>query len=74
MELSIVLMNLGYAVIGAVLTLLFMVLGYWLFNRITPFDTAGQLAEKNLAVGVVVGSMFIGLGIAVGLVIGMGLN
>jgi uncharacterized membrane protein YjfL (UPF0719 family) len=40
----------------------------------TPFDTSKQLAENNVAVGIVVGSIFVGLGIAVGLVIGMGLN
>lgn len=74
MELSITLLNMCYAVIGAVLTLCFMVAGYKLFDKITPFDTSKQLAEKNMAVGIVVGSVFIGLGIAIGLVIGMGLN
>ena len=34
----------------------------------------GTIAEKNVAVGIVVGSIFVGLGIAVGLVIGMALN
>ncbi len=74
MELSITLLNFGYAIIGAILTLLFMVLGYKIFDKMTPFDTSKQLAEKNVAVGIVVGSIFVGLGIAVGLVIGMGLN
>ena len=74
MEFSITLLNFLYAVVGALLTLGFMVLGYRIFDRITPFDTSEQLAEKNVAVGIVVGSIFIGLGIAVGLVIGMGLN
>jgi uncharacterized membrane protein YjfL (UPF0719 family) len=74
MELSITLMNFGYAIAGAILTLLFMVLGYKIFDKMTPFDTSKQLAEKNVAVGIVVGSIFVGLGIAVGLVIGMGLN
>jgi len=74
MELSITLLNIGYAVTGALLTMGFMVLGYRIFDRITPFDTSKQLAEKNVAVGIVVGSIFIGMGIAVGLVIGMGLN
>jgi len=74
MELSITLLNFGYAIVGAILTLLFMVLGYKIFDKMTPFDTSKQLAEKNVAVGIVVGSIFIGLGIAVGLVIGMGLN
>jgi len=74
MELSITLLNFGYAIVGAILTLLFMVLGYKVFDKMTPFDTSKQLAEKNIAVGIVVGSIFVGLGIAVGLVIGMGLN
>lgn len=74
MEMFITLLNLGYAVIGAVITLIFMVLGYKIFDRMTPFDASRQLAEQNVAVGIVVGSIFIGLGIAIGLVIGMGLN
>ena len=74
MELQIILINFIYAIAGALLTLIFMVVGFKLFDALTPFDTSRQLAEKNLAVGVVVGSIFIGLGIAVGLVIGMGLN
>ena len=74
MELSIALLNFFYAILGAVLTLVFMVAGYKIFDKMTPFDTSKQLAEKNIAVGIVVGSIFIGLGMAVGLVIGMGLN
>ena len=74
MELSITLLNFGYAIFGALLTIAFMVLGYKIFDNMTPFDASQQLAEKNQAVGIVVGSIFIGLGIAIGLVIGMGLN
>jgi len=74
MELSITLLNFLYAIFGAILTLAFMLLGYQIFDKITPFNTSKQLEEKNVAVGIVVGSIFIGLGIAVGLVIGMGLN
>jgi uncharacterized membrane protein YjfL (UPF0719 family) len=74
MEISITLLNFCYAIIGAVLTLLFMTLGYKVFDKMTPFNTADQLADNNVAVGIVVGSIFIGLGIAIGLVIGMGLN
>ncbi len=74
MEISIILLNLGYATFGAILTLLFMGIGYKIFDKMTPFDTSRQLEEKNVAVGIVIGSIFIGLGIAVGLVIGMGLN
>ena len=74
MEIYITLLNLGYAIVGAGITLVFIVIGYKMFDKMTPFDTSRQLAEQNIAVGIVVGSIFIGLGIAIGLVIGMGLN
>jgi len=74
MEVSIALLNFTYAIFGALFTLVFMMIGYKIFDKMTPFDTSKQLSEKNVAVGIVVGSIFIGLGIAVGLVIGMGLN
>jgi uncharacterized membrane protein YjfL (UPF0719 family) len=74
MELIIVVANFTYAILGALLTILFMVLGYKILDWITPFDTSRQLGEGNVAVGLVVGAMFVGLGIAVGLVVGLGLN
>ena len=74
MEISIILLNFCYAIVGATFTLLFMVIGYRVFDKMTPFYTADQLTDNNIAVGIVVGSIFIGLGIAIGLVIGMGLN
>jgi uncharacterized membrane protein YjfL (UPF0719 family) len=74
MELSIAILNFLYAIFGALLTLGFMVVGYKLFDKMTPFDTSRELEAKNIAVGIVVGAIFIGLGIAVGLVIGLGLN
>lgn len=74
MDFTIILLNFGYAIVGALVTLGFMIMGYKAFDRITAFDTHDQLAKGNVAVGIVVGSMFVGLGIAIGLVIGMGLN
>ena len=74
MEPGILIANFVYAVFGVILTLIFMLLGFKLFDRVTPFDTSKQLSDNNTAVGIVVGSIFIGLGIAIGLVIGMGLN
>ncbi len=74
MEIAIVVSNFIYAILGALLTILLMVLGYKILDWITPFDTSKQLGEGNVAIGVVVGSMFVGLGIAVGLVVGLGLN
>ena len=74
MEIAIVASNFTYAILGALLTILLMVLGYKILDWITPFDTSKQLGEGNVAIGVVIGSMFVGLGIAVGLVVGLGLN
>ena len=74
MEFSIALLNICYAIAGAVLTIFFMGIGYKIFDKVTPFNTSKQLEEQNIAVGIVIGSIFLGLGIAVGLVIGMGLN
>jgi uncharacterized membrane protein YjfL (UPF0719 family) len=74
MEIAIVVSNFIYAILGALLTILFMVLGYKILDWITPFDTSKHLAEGNVAIGIVIGSMFVGLGIAVGLVVGLGLN
>ena len=74
MEIAIIVSNIVYAVSGAILTIMFMMLGYKILDWITPFDTSRQLGEGNIAIGIVVGSMFVGLGVAVGLVIGMGLN
>ena len=74
MELSILGLNFAYALVGAFCTLVFMALGYLFFNWLTPFDAGKELHDGNVAVGLVVGSIFIAVGIAVGLVIGMGLN
>ena len=74
MEAGIIIANFLYAIFGVIITLIFMAIGFKLFDKITPFDTSKQLEDNNIAVGIVVGSIFVGLGIAVGLVIGMGLN
>ena len=74
MDWAIVGTNFLYATLGTALTLVFMMLGYWIFDLLNPLDLNDELAKDNRAVGTVVAAIFIGLGIAVGLVIGMGLN
>lgn len=73
-QTGIVLMNFVYAIAGGVITVGFMMLGYKLTDRLTSFDTSAELARGNTAVGQMVQGMFIGIGVAVGLVIGLGLN
>ena len=74
MDWIIVLNNFVYAAFGSALTLGFMIFGYWLFDVLNPLDINVELGNDNRAVGMVVAAIFVGLGIAVGLVIGMGLN
>lgn len=74
MDITIILINFSYAIIGSFIAIFLMVFGYKLFDKITPFDTQAELKNGNLAVGVVIAGIFIGLGLAFGLVMGMGLN
>jgi len=74
MDPIIIIVNFIYTIVGALIALAVMVLGYKIFDWITPFNTEEQLKQGNQAIGTVVGAIFIGLGLAVGLVMGLGLN
>jgi uncharacterized membrane protein YjfL (UPF0719 family) len=66
--------NFLYAIAGVMVGVASSVLTYKLINRITRFDIPVELEKGNLAVGVVVGGIFIMIGLIVGLIIGMSLN
>lgn len=72
--MSPIIVNLIYALLGGSITLVFMWIGYFIFNLFTPFNVAQELANGNQAVGSMVMGMFIGIGVAMGLVIGLSLN
>ncbi|MBT4076013.1 MAG: DUF350 domain-containing protein, partial [Gammaproteobacteria bacterium] len=44
------------------------------FNKIVNFNISDELAKGNVAVGLMICGMFIGIGVATGLVIGLGLS
>jgi len=69
-----ILLNFIYAVMGGALTLGFMWLGCKVFNHLVDFSISEQLSRGNTAIGMMVMGIFIGVGIAMGLVIGLGLN
>lgn len=73
-SLDPIILNLLYTCVGGGLTLSFMWLGCKIFSHIVSFSIPEQLKEGNQAVGLMIMGMFIGIGIAMGLVIGMGLN
>jgi uncharacterized membrane protein YjfL (UPF0719 family) len=50
-----------------------MKFGYNIFDKITPFNNAKELQRGNIPIGIVIGCIFISLGITTGLIIGMAL-
>jgi len=74
MQFIAILINFLYAIFGGIVTICFMWVGYKIFDKLTDFNTAEELAKGNMAVGLVVLGIFLGVGVAIGLVIGMGLN
>lgn len=70
----IMLRNFIYAILGVIVGILSSLGTYKLFNKTTRFDIPNELEKGNLAVGIVVGGIFIMIGLIVGLIIGMSLN
>jgi len=70
----IMLRNFIYAILGVIIGIFSSLLTYKLFNKTTRFDIPSELEKGNLAVGIVVGGIFIMIGLIVGLIIGMSLN
>lgn len=73
-QLDPIILNFLYVVLGGVLTLLFMKIGCSMFNKIVDFNISDELGKGNIAVGLMVMGLFIGIGTALGLVIGLGLS
>ncbi len=73
-NLDPIILNFLYVILGGMLTLLFMKLGCSMFNKIVTFNISDELGKGNIAVGLMVMGLFIGIGTALGLVIGLGLS
>lgn len=69
-----IILNFIYAALGGFLTIWFMKFGCRMFNKTVTFDISEELSRGNIAVGLMIAGMFIGIGIATGLVIGLGLS
>lgn len=70
----IMLRNFIYAIFGVLVGMMSSIATYKMVNHSTHFDIPKELEKGNLAVGVVVGGIFIMIGLIVGLIIGMSLN
>ena len=67
MDLEILALNFGYAILGVVL----MWLAYRAFDHLTPqVDFPEELKKGNIAVAIFIGALFI----AIALVVGSALN
>ncbi len=71
---SPLILNLIYAIAGILLGVISAIVTYNLFSKITHFNIHKELEKGNLAVGMVVGGLFIMIGLIVGLITGMSLN
>ena len=50
------------AVVFGLIGIVLLLLGYWLFDRITPrLDVQKELCEKNVAVAIVVAALLLGI-------------
>ncbi len=65
-----ILLNFIYVIFGGALTIFFMWFGCKVFSHIVNFSIAEELQKGNIAVGI----MIMGIGTALGLVIGLGLH
>ncbi len=69
-----ILLNFLYASAGGFLALFFSYLAVKLFSHFMTFSVSEELGKGNIAVGLAVMGIFIGVGTSLGLVIGLGLN
>jgi uncharacterized membrane protein YjfL (UPF0719 family) len=63
MDLSIIGLNFGYAVLGVIL----MWVSYRVFDALTPkVDFADELKKGNVAVAIFIGALFLSIALIVG--------
>lgn len=71
---DIIVENFFYAIIGGFITIFFILFSFKIIDRLTPFSLAEEIKKGNQAVGLVVCGIFLSVGIAMGLVIGLVLS
>lgn len=64
-----ILSNLGLSALFGLLGILIMAVGYVIFDKIIPLDFNKELEKGNLAVGVLVAGLLIGIALIVSRVV-----
>ena len=72
--LATMAINVTYAAVCIIIGLIFMVIGYKLFDRMTPFNTGEMLSKDPLAVAIFNGAIVLGVSICSGIIIGLSTN
>jgi uncharacterized membrane protein YjfL (UPF0719 family) len=71
---DVIVENFVYAIGGGSITIFFLLLTFKIIDTLTPFSLAEEIKKGNRAAGLVVCGIFLSIGIAMGLVIGLGLS
>ncbi len=53
-------------VVAIILAVIALYIGFWVFGKITKLDEQKELANGNVAVGILIASIFVAIGIVVG--------
>ena len=69
-----IILNFLYASMGGFMALIFSYLAVKIFSHFMTFSVSEELGKGNIAVGLAVMGIFIGVGVSLGMVIGLGLN
>jgi len=72
--LPMMAVNLSYAAMCIMLGILAMVVGYKIFDKLTPFNTADILEKDPRAVGIFNAAIVLGVSVCSGIIIGMACN
>lgn len=64
-----VLNNLGLSAVFGLLGILIMAIGYIIFDKMIPLDFNKELEKNNIAVGIVIAGLLIGIAIIVSRVV-----
>lgn len=72
--MSLMSINLIYAVISIMVGISAMSYAYKLFDKLIPGETGQKLIENPVALGVAVAGIMIGVGLLCGLIIGLSIN
>ncbi|MFA5140205.1 MAG: DUF350 domain-containing protein [Elusimicrobiota bacterium] len=66
MDIQRILIGIGSSIFYSFLGMAMFLFAYWLLEKITPWSLEKELVEdQNTAVGIVVGSMMVGLAIVI---------